>query len=175
MPRSPVTAFWEKVERKTNDECWLWTGAVSSHGYGTVGWDGAMCLAHRVAAFLSGKLATPFWVPSRTDKTLVLHHCDNPLCCNPAHLFTGNFADNSHDCLTKHRHRTACGERHHSAKLNPQLVKEIRDQFAYEYASLADLARKHGVSNTAIAKVVYGESYKQVSGPTSSRSMKKAA
>lgn len=34
----------------------------------------------------------------------VLHHCDNPICCNPGHLFLGTAADNTQDSWRKGRH-----------------------------------------------------------------------
>ena len=172
MPSSPVALFWAKVNRSNHDSCWIWQGAVSSNGYGTVSWDGKICGAHRVAAFLSGIIRAPFWNSSRTEKTLVLHKCDNPLCCNPSHLFSGNFQDNSDDCKEKNRMVIKRGEDHHSAKLTNEIAERIRYSFAYDYASVNDLARQYGVTNTAIAKIVYGETYKYVGGPIAVRPSK---
>lgn len=170
-----VASFWEKVNREHPANCWPWTGAISSNGYGSVGWDGKICGAHRVAAFLSGVVASPFWNPSLTVKTLVLHRCDNPLCCNPAHLFTGNFQDNSADCKAKSRMVVRHGEAHHSARLTDEIAERIRYAFEYDCISINELARKYRVTNTAIAKVIYGETYKYVGGPIAIRPSKLAA
>ncbi|MGH7024521.1 MAG: HNH endonuclease signature motif containing protein [Caulobacteraceae bacterium] len=37
------------------------------------------------------------------DGLLILHKCDNPVCCNPDHLFLGTAADNHADCAAKGR------------------------------------------------------------------------
>lgn len=68
--------FWVKVD-KTSD-CWVWTGAVNSRGYGSFGLQGSMRQAHRVAYEL---LVGP--IPAG----LVLDHlCRNRLCVRPEHL-----------------------------------------------------------------------------------------
>lgn len=72
---SIVRRFWEKVERRSEQECWPWTGAKTSAGYGAL-WPGLK--AHRVAYELS---VGP--VPAG----LVLDHlCRTRSCVNPAHL-----------------------------------------------------------------------------------------
>lgn len=81
--------FWLKVTK--TDTCWLWTGRRDKNGYGKVG----AALSHRV-----------FWelhnghIP---DGLYVLHHCDNPPCIRPTHLFLGTQADNVRDMAAKGR------------------------------------------------------------------------
>ena len=53
-------------------------------------------LAHRV----SYQLATKEDISS---KDLICHHCDNPKCINPKHLFKGTNKDNSDDKCRKGR------------------------------------------------------------------------
>lgn len=112
MPRQtqPIEVrFWAKVQ-KTNG-CWLWTASKNSQGYGWIGAGGrggAMLKAHRVAYEL-----TYSRIP---QGLLVCHHCDNPTCVRPAHLFLGSASDNIRDCLAKGRRvavrRTHCARGH---------------------------------------------------------------
>jgi hypothetical protein len=85
--------FWNKVKRSRG--CWLWTGAITSWGYG---WfqrtAGVPHYAHRVAwEFTHG--AAP--------NGLVLHKCDVRHCVNPDHLYVGTQADNMRDMASRGR------------------------------------------------------------------------
>lgn len=68
--------YWEKVNK--TETCWLWTGAVADHGYGTHLVDGRTRLAHRLAVQLSGRVIPP--------KMQVDHLCRVRRCVNPEHL-----------------------------------------------------------------------------------------
>lgn len=136
--------FWKRVDR--SGECWLWLRYVNRWGYGRLYWDGRMQLAHRVAWQLTnGKI---------TDGLLVLHDCDNPLCCNPAHLRLGTNADNIADMVQKGRAQRRLGMSHHMAKLTDDDVHEIRRRFAYGGVSLASLGREFGVTPQMIGHIV---------------------
>lgn len=104
--------------------------------------------AHRAAYELFvGPIPVGMWV---------LHRCDNPPCVNPHHLFLGTNTDNVHDMIAKGRNRT--GESHTNAKLTESDVNEIRR--IYERGDMErgarPLARKYGVSSTAISNIVQG-------------------
>lgn len=89
--------FWKKVKKSNISDCWIWSGFKNPHGYGGIEIKGGMALAHRVAWELTyGK------VP---EELYVLHHCDNPTCVNPSHLFLGTQADNIRDMCLKGRSR----------------------------------------------------------------------
>jgi len=90
--------LWARVVRGAPDACWEWQGATDKDGYGRIGRGGRGAPnnpAHRVAFEIS-RGPIPYGL-------LVCHHCDNPPCCNPAHLFLGTHQDNQADKVAKGR------------------------------------------------------------------------
>ena len=134
-----VIRFWPKVQR--GNGCWLWTGGTYEYGYGCFFWGhdevsvNGMRAAHRVAYEL-----TYGPIPNGMK---VLHHCDNPPCCRPEHLFLGTDADNSADKIRKQRH--AHGTKSPQSKLTDAAVRIIRLESA-KGISRASLARRFNVS-----------------------------
>jgi len=97
--RNTPEVFWSKVDIKGVDDCWEWTGYKDKNNYGVIKINGNRMpqKAHRIAFFLSGGIVTP-------EKQCICHHCDNPICCNPSHLFAGSIADNNRDMQMKGRY-----------------------------------------------------------------------
>jgi hypothetical protein len=100
------------IENLSLDEktgCWNWTGGRMKSGYGVMTFRGKPETVHRIAAIL--------WKGFDPSSGLwVLHHCDNPSCFNPKHLFIGNRSDNMKDCISKGRQnntrKTHCPQGH---------------------------------------------------------------
>lgn len=130
--RTAQERFEAKFEK--GDGCWNWKAGKQRDGYGQFRFAGRHQRAHRVSWML--------YVGEIPDNLQVLHHCDNPSCVNPSHLFLGTIADNAHDRDSKGRCRGAGpgGERHGGAKLTEKQVAAIRER------------RSAGARNTVLAK-----------------------
>lgn len=148
---SPEERFWAKVDR--TGECWVWTGARNQNGYGTFRFARSMRLAHRVAFLLTrGVIPDGLWV---------LHHCDNPPCVNPAHLYLGTVQDNVRDMVA--RGRQATGLRNANARLTPDLVLEARRRHAGG-ETLRAIAAAVGVEHTTVGRAIRGDQWREVLG-----------
>lgn len=158
-----ATRFWRKVDRSGPAACWTWTGALTSTGYGNFGvGNGRTVKSHRYVWELThGPL------PGGLQ---VCHHCDNPPCVNPSHLFLGTQADNMRDAATKgrtkgwtHGHGSGLrGERHGQSKLTEELVHDIRARVRAG-ESRKSIARSLGVVPSTIDNVVWGKTWRHVS------------
>lgn len=113
--------LFSKCTINGKDVCWLWEGATNtddSHPYGVIKVRGKKKLAHR----FSYELCVGPIHPGQ----FVLHKCDNTLCINPGHLFTGSQTDNMRDEVAKGRHpgtrKTHCVRGHGLSGGNLYLV-----------------------------------------------------
>ena len=89
----------------------------------------------------------------------VCHHCDNPACVNPEHLFLGTQADNMRDRDAKGRQQR--GERHCKAKLDTRRVLAVRRDRA-EGMAYAAIVEKYGVSSGCIQNIVNRKTWKHL-------------
>lgn len=86
--------FWRFVTKLSDAECWKWQGSKSDKGYGKFPHEKEQ-QAHRVSYILfKGEIP---------EKTMVLHHCDNPSCVNPSHLYLGDNKQNMVDMISRNR------------------------------------------------------------------------
>lgn len=164
LPDDPTLAvrLEAKLDRSGgSSSCWPFVGKCQNGGYGvlhTGGSRGRTVYAHRVAwAIANGR---------DPGRMAVCHRCDNPPCCNPAHLFLGTIGDNSRDMVAKGRHRGGPppglrGERIGSSKLTADKVREIRRRSAAGEGSGA-LGRIYGVDSSSIRQIVRRETWAHV-------------
>lgn len=144
--------FWAKVEK--TDDCWLWTGSTNYAGYGVFyPQKHRSILAHRRAyAQTYGKLS---------DDVCVLHKCDNPPCVNPDHLFAGTRGDNIMDMVSKGRNRHLKGIHHPHAKLNPDIVRDMRIFYDGGF-SYRDIGEMLGLHHSTVARIINKETWRHV-------------
>ena len=144
MPNSKdiTERFWSKVDKRGSHECWPWLGHLTKKGMGQIG------VGRRGEGLVYvSRLSWQIAYGPIPESMCICHHCDNPACVNPVHLFLGTHRDNMDDMLQKRRH--AYGTKHPAAKLNEQKVREIRVSKQSDY----ELAEYYGVSRRLIWKV----------------------
>lgn len=152
MSEIAVADWAERVEMPADPNgCVIWKGWKTSAGYGMF----RSSYAHR--------LAFEFFIGPIPEGHYVCHHCDNPSCVNPAHLFSGTPADNAADMKRKGRGRNArlSGEAHGMAVLSWADVARIRRLWAEGSASQRGLAREYGVDASTIYMVVHDKTWKR--------------
>lgn len=163
--RSIEDRFWSKVDRSAGpDGCWPWTAGANHErgGYGvfhpqkhtTVG-------AHRFALELH--LGRPL------GKGMQARHrvCDNPPCCNPAHLSEGSNADNVADMVGKGRQARGV-KKITLARLDDQQVIELRERVAAG-EKIRSEAERLGVTESLASMIVRGKRWAHVGGPRTYR------
>lgn len=134
--------FWAKVDRRGGlFACWPWTAAASKEGYGRFKLNGKLWSAHRIAASLREG-----GIPESDSYHgfVVMHSCDNPACCNPAHLLISTQAENVRDMDKKGR-RPTCAKHKHSA--------EIIDLIRTAPGSSREVGRQFGLSDGYVRQV----------------------
>lgn len=137
--------FWSKVDVGTDTQCWEWTAAKTVDGYGSFkagsGKLGANVGAHRHSYEMAhGEIGG--------SETLVCHHCDNPGCVNPSHLFLGEALDNRTDASRKGRLDHFEGHSHAFPAKGVEKIKAMRDRGMSQQA----IADELGVSQQTISK-----------------------
>lgn len=140
--------LWRQVSKRGPNECWPWIAKSLTAGYGYIGLGGrasGKALAHRVVWEL-----THGPIPASSDYhgMVVMHTCDNRLCCNPAHLVLGRQSDNVRDMDDKKRRVSTPmpGVKHPQAKLTDELVRAIRSGTKNN----AEWAKELGMTRQAI-------------------------
>jgi len=143
--------FWEKVDKNCKNGCWEWLASDNQDGYGRFIINGRAEQAHRVSwGLYYGEIPVGL---------CVLHHCDNPKCVRPDHLFLGTKGDNMQDMRDKNRHGGNVGENNGRSKLSALDVADIKELYDTGNYFQRDLAVTFGVSQTSISRIVLGESW----------------
>lgn len=158
--QNDVKNLWEKVDKKSEDECWPWLGQITEKGYGRVRFQGGRYYAHRVIFWLQFPNQIELSAPKidRDTQGFLLHKCDNPVCCNPSHLFVGSQLDNIRDRDRKNRHADFSGEKNPNSKFSKDQVEQMKQEKANGKTAVS-IAKERGVSYSCIKRLLRGVTY----------------
>jgi hypothetical protein len=139
-----------------NGDCFEWRGGHNQRGYGLLNYGGRRWVASRLVwTCLHGDIPSGMYV---------CHKCDNPPCCNPAHLFLGTPKDNSADMRAKGRAVYAAGEALNRRGLTADLVRHIREAVS-QGQTAAQVARDLGQPLWRVYAAKRGDTWRHVGGP----------
>lgn len=153
--RVPIAdRFWQKVDQSGGpDACWPWLAACQTDGYGAIKYHGKQRAAHCVAFYLTYGTFPVY---------LGCHTCDNPPCCNPAHIFDGTPKDNTQDMVRKNRH--LLGSRSPNTTLTEDTVRQIKQALLLEryHGKHVRVAKRFGITRNNVRAIDKGITWKHV-------------
>lgn len=135
--------------------CIEWIAGKNPAGYGVMGTWPKTTLAHR-AAWMA--------VNGQIENGLhVCHHCDNPSCCNPDHLFLGTPADNCADKMRKGRWKQGAknprrGSDAPQSKLTEAQVREI----FLATGPQKQIAARYGIVQQTVSDIKLGRRWRHL-------------
>jgi hypothetical protein len=149
MTKMQIDNFWEKVDVRANNECWIWRGGRSAtDGYGRFRVGKKKYGSHRISFFLKH---------GRFPNGLAMHSCDTPLCCNPNHISDGNYSQNIKDAYARGRIVPKRGELNGNHILTIDQVVKIKNAVG----SQRKIAREFGVCQRTVCAIKNGYVWKK--------------
>lgn len=167
-PELYVDRFWSAVDKNGPipphvphlGNCWTRSGRRVGFGYAGFSIKTMHVAAHRFAWMITnGEIPRGL---------LVCHHCDNPPCVRPSHLFIGTHQDNSRDCVAKGRLNNGSGRQYPVGEessrhvMTESKVRFIRDLYWKEAEDYVEIARRFRVSATCIRSIIIGRTWKHI-------------
>ena len=166
--KSEEQRFWEKVDVKEENECWLWLSSKDKDGYGWFSFESHGSDEQKTKTVNAHRYSLMLKLNNKDLPTSVYarHTCDQPACVNPNHLIEGSAKDNSAD-MTE-RNRQSKGEKHHSAKMTEEIAKKILEEYTADkqngrlYGSLERLAEKYNQTKQSVYRLTSGQTWKHL-------------
>ena len=148
--------FWQKVNKKSEQECWEWQAAKTARGYGQLNVEGIMRYAHRLSYFLHNEVDT--------FDLVVMHSCNNPSCVNPNHLVLGTQKQNLQQMYREKRddNRNRIGIHNKNCSFSESEVREIKQLLAEGKFSQRKIAKMYGVTSSTISNISLGKTWSHI-------------
>jgi hypothetical protein len=127
------------------DGCWLFVGALSGNGYGSIR---APWLAAQISAHVASYLVHVGPIPKRMD---VCHTCDVRNCIRPDHLWIGSHVPHGYS-----------GENHGMAQISALQAGQAKYLLFVRHLPQSFVARHLRLPKYAVAGIARGRSWRSV-------------
>lgn len=150
-----ISRFWSKVSRGDPRTCWEWTASKKNS---------RDCYGHfKIASYktvTASRVAYAIAYGEEPGRLSVLHTCDNPACCNPAHLYLGTTKDNTRDMVSRGRARNGFrkGSSNGANKLDARAVYIITRCIRRGLTN-TEIAARFGVHHSTISLIRRGKKW----------------
>lgn len=140
---------------ENHEGCWLWQRSCFSSGYGQFAWGKKNWKTHRLVYHI--------FLGHEDDSVVVRHLCGNRRCCNPLHLASGTYEENSQDMIAHGRsyfhNIDQDGSNNIAANFTEDQVYEIRNLYKTGKYTLDEIAEKYSASRKSVERTVNGIAY----------------
>ena len=156
---SEADRFWSKVQKSRG--CWEWIGSRTKKNYGQF-------RKQKVPGRKKKNVQAHRWAYANTIGPIpkglfVCHHCDNPPCVNPKHLFLGTHRDNMLDMRKKGRgNKFFGGGGFRFSKLTKANVVKIRRLYVPKKFGHDRTAKMFGVHPTTVGLAIRRITWKDI-------------
>lgn len=144
----------------TESGCWEYQGNIRADGYGRMHIY-ANGLRPQKRQFVASRVAYAFFNGVDPAEKFVCHHCDNPACINPDHLFLGTHQDNMRDMDQKGRRAAQDGVNNGNARLDEEAARRAIERIELGHTNKA-IAKDLGVTHSMISSIRRGLSWTDV-------------
>lgn len=133
--------------------CWNWGRCLNNMGYPKINVGGKIIYAHRLIFSIVHDIAY-------SQELLVCHHCDNPKCINPGHLFLGTQTDNMQDCKAKGRlNPYPLPPRPGSLNPRAKLTNDQAEMIKTAHGTYREIATRFGITASAVSAIKRGKTW----------------
>lgn len=146
--------FWLKVHIPNDiTQCWEWLAYKNKKGYGKFSlYHGCMIYATRISYI--------YYYGDIDSQLNLCHHCDNPGCVNPNHLFLGTQYDNLQDMVNKNR--SCKGSKNNTNLTESDIIQMLMDIFNNKYHNRSEILLKYNISRTALYNILNGRTWTHI-------------
>ena len=148
--------FWSKVHRARKSECWEWQGARYHGRYGYFKDRVTDPNTNKHITLKAHRYSYLLHFNEIPTGLLVCHHCDNPGCVNPHHLYLGTNQRNVQDACDRGLIPHKKGTEHGRSKYPEETIEQI---FVLRYINklpLARIAKELEISEGLVCDVLSG-------------------